>query len=128
MLFYSRNCPQQNWAQFVLSINSDCMYIAYFWLQLWPQNSCKNIGYYSIFQLSLLQLLNNFQYNCNNTISSVSVAVQYCIPLHKIKQLLAWEYGVLSVLYSNIELGSASFNIVVSDPCNSIFTSTQVSQ
>ncbi len=26
MLFYSRSCWQQNWAQFVLYINSDCMY------------------------------------------------------------------------------------------------------
>ncbi len=29
--------------------------------------------YYTIFQVSLLLLLNNYQYNCNNTISSVSV-------------------------------------------------------
>ncbi len=73
MLFYSRNCQQQNWALFILKINSDCMYIGNFWLQLWPNNHCKNTGYYSIFQLSLLLLLNNYQYNCNNTISSVSV-------------------------------------------------------
>ncbi len=54
MLFYSRNCQKQSWAQFVLYINSDCMY---FWLQLWHKNHCKNTGYYSIFQLSLLLLL-----------------------------------------------------------------------
>ncbi len=34
MLFYSRNCQQQNWAQFVLYVNSDCMHIGDFWLQL----------------------------------------------------------------------------------------------
>ncbi len=42
-------------------------------MQLWLKNLCKNTGYYSIFQLSLLLLLNNYQYNCNNIISSVSV-------------------------------------------------------
>ncbi len=73
MLFYSRKCRQQNWAQFVLYINSDCMYISYLWLQLWLNNHCKNTGYYFIFQLSFLLLLNNYQYNCNNTISSVTV-------------------------------------------------------
>ncbi len=73
MLFYNRNCRQQNWVQFVLYINSDCMYIGDLWLQLWLKNCCKNTGYYSIFKLSLLLLLNNYQYNCNNTISSVSV-------------------------------------------------------
>ncbi len=49
------------------------MYIGDLWLQLWLKNSCKNTGYYSIFQLLLLLLLNNYQYNCNNTISSASV-------------------------------------------------------
>ncbi len=73
MLLYSRNCQQQNWVQFVLNINSDCMYIGELWLQLWLKNLCKNTRYYSIIQLSLLQLLNSYQYNCNNTISSVSV-------------------------------------------------------
>ncbi len=42
------------------------------WLHLWLKNHCKNTRYYSIFQQSLLLLLNNYQYNCNNTISSVS--------------------------------------------------------
>ncbi len=64
---------QQNWAQFVMYINSDCKYIGDLWLQLWLTNHCKNTGYYSIFPLLLLMLLNNYQYNCNNTISSVSV-------------------------------------------------------
>ncbi len=70
MLFYSRNCRQQNWAQFVLYVNSDCMYIGDLWLQLWLKNHCKNTGYYSIFQLLHLMLLNNvnYEYNCNNTI------------------------------------------------------------
>ncbi len=36
------------------------------------KNRCKNIGFYSIFQLSILPLLNNYRYNCD-TISSVSV-------------------------------------------------------
>ncbi len=49
------------------------MHIGYFWLQLWLQNHCKNTAFYFMFQLSLLLLLNNYQYNCNNTISSVSV-------------------------------------------------------
>ncbi len=35
MLFYSRNNWQQNWAQFVLYINGDYMYIGGLWLQLW---------------------------------------------------------------------------------------------
>ncbi len=47
------------------------------WLQLWLKNHCKNIRYYSIFQLSLLLLLNNYQYNCNNTISSANVMVKF---------------------------------------------------
>ncbi len=34
MLFYSRNWWQQNWAQLVLYINSDCVYIGDIWLQL----------------------------------------------------------------------------------------------
>ncbi len=50
--------------------------IGYLWLQLWLKNHCKNTGYYSIFQLLLLLLLNNYQYKCNNIISSVSVAVR----------------------------------------------------
>ncbi len=50
------------------------MYIGDLWLQLWLKNCCKNTGYYFIFQLSLLLLLNYYQYNCNNNISSVSVA------------------------------------------------------
>ncbi len=32
------------------------------------KNRCKNTGYYFIFHLKLLLLLNNYQYNCNNTI------------------------------------------------------------
>ncbi len=48
------------------------MYIGDFWLQLWLKNCCKNAGYYFVFQLILLLLLNNYQYNCNNTISSMS--------------------------------------------------------
>ncbi len=49
------------------------------WLQLWLINRCKKTtGYYSIFQLSLLLLLNNYQYNCNNTISSVSIFRTAC--------------------------------------------------
>ncbi len=52
------------------------MYIGDLWLQLWLQNCCKNTEYYSIFQLSLLLLLNNYQYNCNNTISSVRVGLK----------------------------------------------------
>ncbi len=74
MLFYSRNCSQPNLMQFLLYINSDCMYIGDLWLQLWLKNHCKNTGYCSIFHLSLLLLLNNYQYNCNNTVVySVSV-------------------------------------------------------
>ncbi len=42
------------------------------WLQLWLENRCKNTGHYSIFQLLLLLLLNNYQYKCNNTISSLN--------------------------------------------------------
>ncbi len=42
------------------------------WWQLWLKNHCKNTRYYSIFQLSLLLLFDNYQYNCNNIISSVS--------------------------------------------------------
>ncbi len=38
------------------------------WLQLWLKNHCKNTGYYSIFQLALLLLLNNYYYNCNTTL------------------------------------------------------------
>ncbi len=45
------------------------------WLQLWLKKCCKNTEYHSIFQLALLLLLNNYQYSCNNTISSVSVGV-----------------------------------------------------
>ncbi len=43
-------------------------------LQTWLKNhkNSTNTGYYSIVQLSLLLLLNNYQYNCNNTISSLS--------------------------------------------------------
>ncbi len=78
MLFYSRNCWQQNWVQFVLYINSDCMYIGDLWLQLWLKTYCKNIGSYSIFQLMLLLLLNNYQYNCNNTIFFCECR-QYCL-------------------------------------------------
>ncbi len=51
------------------------MYIGDLWLKLWLNNCCKNTGYYSIFQLSLLLLLNNYQYNSSNTISSVSVVI-----------------------------------------------------
>ncbi len=50
MLFYSRNTQQQNWVQFVLYINSDCIYIGDRWLQLWLQNCYKNkntIPYFS---------------------------------------------------------------------------------
>ncbi len=81
MLFYSRNCRQQNWTQFVLYINSDCVYIGDLWLQLWLKNCCKNTGYCSIFQLSLLLLLNKYQYKCNNTISSVSLLIKILQPL-----------------------------------------------
>ncbi len=77
MLFYSRNCWQQTWVHFVLYINSDCMYIGDLWLQLWLKNHCENTGYYFIFQLALLLLLNNYQYNCNNTISSMSVLIYH---------------------------------------------------
>ncbi len=49
------------------------MYTGDLWLQLWLKNRCKNTGYYSTFHLSLLLLLNNYQYNYNNTISSVSL-------------------------------------------------------
>ncbi len=49
------------------------MYIDNVWMQLWLKNHCKNTEYYSIFQLLLLLFLNNYQHNCNNTISSVSV-------------------------------------------------------
>ncbi len=80
MLFYSRNSEQQNWVQFVLYINNDCMYIADLWLQLWLKNHCKNIAYYSIIQLTILLLLNNYEYNCNNSISSVSVVMYVCVP------------------------------------------------
>ncbi len=51
ILFDSRKCRQQNWVQFVLYINID-------W-QLWLKNHCKNTGYYSISQLTILLLLNN---------------------------------------------------------------------
>ncbi len=37
------------------------------WLQLWLNNT----EYYSIFQLLILVSLNNYQYNCKNTSSSV---------------------------------------------------------
>ncbi len=61
MLFYSLNCRQQNWAQFLLYINRDCIYISDNWLQLWPKNrGCKNTVYYSIFQLLLLLFFNNY--------------------------------------------------------------------
>ncbi len=73
MLFYSRDSWQRNLAQFVMFLNSDCMCTGDLLLQLWLKNCCKNTGYYSIFLLSLLFLLNNYQYKCNNTISSVSV-------------------------------------------------------
>ncbi len=43
-------------------------------VELWLKNHYKNVGCYSIFQLLLLLLLNNYQYNGNNTISSVSAA------------------------------------------------------
>ncbi len=42
------------------------------WLQLELKICCKNTGYYSIFELLLLLLFNNYQYNCNITISSES--------------------------------------------------------
>ncbi len=77
MLFYSRNCWQQNWVQFVLYIKQWLYIFGNLWLKLWLNNCCKNTGYYSIFQLSFLLLLNYYQYqnNCNNTISSVSAVV-----------------------------------------------------
>ncbi len=40
---------------------------------MWLKNHSKNTRYYSIFQLSPILLLNNNQYNCNSTNSSVSV-------------------------------------------------------
>ncbi len=81
MLFYSRNVRKQNSVQFVLCINNDCMHIDNC-LHLWLKNCCKNTEYYSIFHISLLLLLNNCQYNCNNTISSVSVQCRLCISKH----------------------------------------------
>ncbi len=58
------------------------------WLQLWLRvNCCKKTGYYSIFQLSLLWLLINNQYNCNNTITSVSVGPSFVVVL---LDLLLW--------------------------------------
>ncbi len=59
MLFYSRNCQQQNWVQFVMHIDIDCMI---HWRTL-----VATVAYEP-----LLLLLNNYQYNCYNTISSVS--------------------------------------------------------
>ncbi len=53
--------------------------IGYLWLQLWLKNHCKITRYYSIFQLSLSLLLNYYQYNCNKTISSVSVYVLWVL-------------------------------------------------
>ncbi len=82
MLFYSRNYQHQNWAQIVLYINSECISvwpICDRYLQLWHKNHCTNTGYYSIFQLLLFVLLNNNQYNCNNTISSVSAYSSYIL-------------------------------------------------
>ncbi len=87
MLFYSRNCWQQNWVRFVLYIKSDCVYL---WLQLWLKNRCKNTDYYYIFQKSLLLHLNNYQHNCNNTISSMSVAIIEWY-LCKVKPITYWE-------------------------------------
>ncbi len=94
MLFYSRNCQQQNWAQFVLYINSDCML-----LQLWHKNRCKTTGYYFILQLSLLLFWNTYQYKCNNTISSMSVQfawVDISIMLKESHVTLYHESGVRS--------------------------------
>ncbi len=54
-------------------------------------NRCTNTGFYSIFQRSLLLLLNNYQYNCNNTISSVSVVILF----------LWWGPSVQKVLREN---------------------------
>ncbi len=79
-------CWQQYWAQFVLYINSYCMHIVNVSLKVWLKNHCKNTGYYSIFQLSLLLLLNNYQYNCNNTISSVSAQLLWFLS----KLILIW--------------------------------------
>ncbi len=64
------------------------MCIGDLWLQVWLKNCCKNTGYYSIFQLSLLLLLNNYQYNCNNTISSVSAPLRNTsVTLHFSEQI-----------------------------------------
>ncbi len=73
ILVYNRNCRHQNWVQFALYINSDWRSLVV--LQLWIKNRCNNTGYYSIFQPSLSLLLNNSQYNRNNTIYSVSVHI-----------------------------------------------------
>ncbi len=57
----------------ICTLYKQWLYVLLFcWLQWWLKNRCKNTGYYSIFQLLRLLLLNNYQYNCTNTISSAS--------------------------------------------------------
>ncbi len=70
----------------VLYINTDW----HIWLQLWLQNHCKNTGFYSVFQLSFLLLLNYYQYNCNNTISSVSVCTSLMFAGHMFIHLISY--------------------------------------
>ncbi len=60
------------------------------WLKMLLKNHCKNTGYYSIFQLWIVLLLNKYQYNCNNTISSVSVAITHKIKLGFGERLQEW--------------------------------------
>ncbi len=71
----SQNCVilQQKLPAAKLSAVCDYKQFGDLCLQLWLKNHCKNTGYYSTFQLLLLPFLNYYQYNCNNTICSVSV-------------------------------------------------------